>query len=135
MVKLRAIESRLNAPKSRFDTMKKATGSWRSDLSAAKRGYDRHWRRYREQYLSEHRYCCYCLRERGLLGTESNEVVEARFDAVALVRMRASVVDHIKPHRGDIKGPDSLFWRASNHQALCKHCHDSVKQKEEAKMK
>ena len=131
MAKLKAIESRLSAPKSRFDKMKKATGSWRGDLSAAKRGYDRRWREYRARYLNEHRYCRYCLQQHGLLGTESNEVIEDRFDAVTLVRMRANVVDHIVPHRGDIKGADSLFWRESNHQALCKHCHDSVKQKEE----
>jgi 5-methylcytosine-specific restriction endonuclease McrA len=37
----------------------------------------------------------------------------------------ATVVDHIKPHRGD----PELFWDASNHQALCKHCHDSHKQR------
>lgn len=37
----------------------------------------------------------------------------------------ATVVDHITPHKGD----SDLFWQASNHQALCKHCHDSHKQR------
>lgn len=32
----------------------------------------------------------------------------------------ASVVDHIIPHKGN----DDLFWDMSNHQALCKKCHD-----------
>lgn len=32
----------------------------------------------------------------------------------------ASVVDHIKPHKGDY----DLFWDEANHQALCKRCHD-----------
>ena len=32
----------------------------------------------------------------------------------------ATVVDHIKPHRGDQK----LFWDRGNWQALCKRCHD-----------
>ncbi len=36
----------------------------------------------------------------------------------------ATVVDHIKPHRGDQK----LFWDTANWQALCKPCHDSHKQ-------
>ncbi|MEY4427219.1 MAG: hypothetical protein RL535_1517 [Pseudomonadota bacterium] len=36
----------------------------------------------------------------------------------------ASVVDHIKPHRGDM----SLFADPSNLQSLCKQCHDSRKQ-------
>lgn len=33
---------------------------------------------------------------------------------------KATVVDHIKPHRGD----KILFWDESNWQALCKQCHD-----------
>ena len=32
----------------------------------------------------------------------------------------ATVVDHIKPHRGDAK----LFWDETNWQPLCKSCHD-----------
>lgn len=34
--------------------------------------------------------------------------------------VRATVVDHIIPHRGDQK----LFWDQNNWQALCKSCHD-----------
>ncbi|HEY6527263.1 MAG TPA: HNH endonuclease [Cellvibrionaceae bacterium] len=37
----------------------------------------------------------------------------------------AAVVDHIQPHRGDSK----LFWDKTNWQSLCKHCHDSHKQR------
>ena len=32
----------------------------------------------------------------------------------------ATVVDHIKPHRGDQK----LFWDRSNWQPLCEHHHN-----------
>ena len=32
---------------------------------------------------------------------------------------RATVVDHIKPHRGD----EGLFWDESNWQPLCAKCH------------
>lgn len=32
----------------------------------------------------------------------------------------AEVVDHVIPHRGDLK----LFWRRSNWQGLAKRCHD-----------
>jgi 5-methylcytosine-specific restriction protein A len=39
----------------------------------------------------------------------------------------ASVVDHIKPHKGDYE----LFWDADNHQALCKPCHDRHKQRQD----
>src|SRR6516162_1858958 len=36
---------------------------------------------------------------------------------------KATVVDHIKPHRGD----RHLFFCLSNTQSLCKQCHDSAK--------
>jgi hypothetical protein len=39
----------------------------------------------------------------------------------------AVVVDHIVPHRGDMK----LFWDSGNWQSLCKTCHDSFKQRQE----
>lgn len=39
----------------------------------------------------------------------------------------ATVVDHIKPHRGDQK----LFWDRGNWQALCKSCHDNKTLKED----
>lgn len=41
--------------------------------------------------------------------------------------MVANIVDHIKPHKGDL----SLFWDQGNWQALCKHCHDSHKHAQE----
>jgi len=34
--------------------------------------------------------------------------------------VKATVVDHIIPHRGDAR----LMWDESNYQALCKRCHD-----------
>lgn len=37
----------------------------------------------------------------------------------------ATVVDHIEPHKGDQK----KFWDKTNHQALCKPCHDSHKRR------
>jgi 5-methylcytosine-specific restriction protein A len=30
------------------------------------------------------------------------------------------VVDHIKPHRGDM----TLFWDPNNHQPACDECHN-----------
>lgn len=35
-------------------------------------------------------------------------------------RVRATVVDHVKPHRGDW----ALFTDKNNLQSLCKRCHD-----------
>lgn len=37
------------------------------------------------------------------------------------------VADHVKPHRGD----EHLFWDDANIKAMCKACHDSIKQSEE----
>lgn len=33
---------------------------------------------------------------------------------------KATVVDHITPHRGD----PGLFWDEANWQPMCKQCHD-----------
>ena len=76
-------------------------------ISAYKRGYNAMWRKARLSFLHINPLCKYCL----------------ELDIVT----PASVVDHIVPHKGDNK----LFWDMNNWQALCKFCHDSVKQKEE----
>jgi len=39
----------------------------------------------------------------------------------------ATVVDHIKPHKGD----EALFFNFDNLQSLCKACHDRHKQRAE----
>ena len=70
--------------------------------TAAQRGYNSKWRKARAEFLHWHPYCAMC-------------------GAVA------TVVDHIKPHRGD----DLLFWDRTNWQALCKQCHDGEKQRSE----
>ena len=66
--------------------------------TAAQRGYDGKWQRYRRLFLSEHPLCA------------------DPFGLHGLVLVLATVVDHIVPHRGDKR----LFWRGSNHQGLCK---------------
>ena len=38
------------------------------------------------------------------------------------------VVDHIRPHNGNLL----LFWDEGNLQALCKRCHDTEKQGQDA---
>lgn len=69
--------------------------------------YDHCWRKARAAWLAEHPLCEDCQR-RGIVAA-------------------ASVVDHIKPHRGDL----ALFWDRANWQALCKPCHDGHKQRAE----
>ncbi|ELH5809914.1 HNH endonuclease [Salmonella enterica] len=68
--------------------------------TAAQRGYDHRWRVYRAQFLSANPLCVICLRE-------------GRFTP-------ATVVDHITPVNGQ---RDPLFWKATNHQGLCRDCH------------
>ena len=68
--------------------------------SAAGRGYNSRWYKVSRQFLFVHPLCAECLK--------SGKYV------------RATVVDHIVPHRGD----KALFWDQNNWQALCKRCHD-----------
>ena len=69
--------------------------------SASSRGYGRAWQKASKQYLAAHPLCVMCM-------------AKGRY-------VKATVVDHIKPHRGD----PELFWdRDGNWQALCKRCHD-----------
>lgn len=67
---------------------------------AVERGYDSRWRKARAAFLQRNPLCAEC-RKNGVLTP-------------------ATVVDHIIPHRGDLK----LFWDEENWQPLCKNCHD-----------
>lgn len=86
--------------------------SWRAGKTTAERGYGGRWQRARLTFLSrsENALCRMCS-EQGLV-------------------QRATVVDHIEPHRGD----QALFWDTANWQPLCKRCHDSRKQGEERRL-
>lgn len=80
--------------------------SWRYGKSkTAARGYGSRWQKARAAYLRANPLCVFCLREGKTTA--------------------ASVVDHVKPHKGDTV----LFWASDNWQALCKKCHDSTKQR------
>ena len=68
--------------------------------SAAGRGYGAAWRKARKTFLQVHPLCEECR-------------MQGKY-------VKATVVDHIVPHRGDQK----LFWDRENWQALCKRCHD-----------
>lgn len=68
--------------------------------SASSRGYTSKWQRASKAYLRKHPLCAECMKV-------------GRYT-------KATVVDHITPHRGDQK----LFWDEGNWQPLCKACHD-----------
>ena len=69
--------------------------------SAAFRGYDRKWQAARKAFLEKNPLCAACMKAGRLTP--------------------ATVVDHIVPHRGDMR----LFWDEKNWQPLCKQCHDN----------
>jgi 5-methylcytosine-specific restriction protein A len=75
--------------------------------TAAERGYDSKWRKARAHYLQKHPLCVECHNE-GLINA-------------------ATVLDHIKPHKGD----KVLFWDRSNWQGLCKAHHDAKTARED----
>lgn len=75
--------------------------------SSRERGYSTAWDKARAGFLRLHPHCAECARE-GLI-------------------VRASVVDHVQPHRGD----QALFWSHANWQALCGNHHSSWKQQVE----
>lgn len=66
------------------------------------RGYTYKWQKASKDYLKKHPLCAECARK-----------TPPRFE-------KATVVDHIIPHKGDKK----LFWDRENWQPLCKQCHD-----------
>lgn len=68
--------------------------------SSCKRGYGRAWQKYRLRFLVANPLCVSC-KTKGRI-------------------VPATVVDHIKPHKGD----NVLFWNTTNHQAMCKTCHN-----------
>lgn len=67
---------------------------------STKRGYNSKWQVASRAYLRKHPFCTYHQRK--------GETIAAQ------------VVDHIRPHKGDMK----LFWDRDNWQPLCKSCHD-----------
>lgn len=85
--------------------MPKITASrpWRHLYNTAK------WQRLRRRQLSISPLCVMCA-EQGLIAV-------------------ATVVDHIKEHKGEAE----LFWDSLNLQSLCKPHHDVSKQRSEAK--
>lgn len=68
--------------------------------STKEKGYTSRWNKARLRFLKVHPLCVKC---------QSNGKLT-----------KATVVDHITPHRGD----QDLFWNQANWQALCKSCHD-----------
>lgn len=63
------------------------------------------WKALRKSWLRFNCWCVYCQQ----IG----------------IRRKATILDHIRPHRGN----RALFLDRSNLQSLCKACHDQHKQR------
>ncbi len=70
--------------------------------TARERGYTHEWEREKRAFLEDYPACRRCGRP-------------------------ATLVDHIKPHKGDKR----LFWDRANWQPLCAPCHNGWKQSSE----
>lgn len=77
----------------------------RERQGAHARGYDHRWRRASKSFLANNPFCVICA---------------ARPYPLSVIPVPATVVDHVKPHRGD----KELFWDETNWQALCTPCHN-----------
>ncbi|MFA5715948.1 MAG: HNH endonuclease signature motif containing protein [Candidatus Paceibacterota bacterium] len=75
--------------------------------TAAERGYDNEWAKYRLSYLKEHPLCVECEKEGRYIPSKD--------------------VDHIIPVKGQ---SDPLFWKPDNHQGLCHrhHCEKTARE-------
>ncbi len=63
----------------------------------------RRWKRRRAAFLALNPLCRFC-------------------EATSRVTL-ATIVDHIRPHKGD----EALFFDETNWQSMCKPCHDGAK--------
>lgn len=87
--------------------------------SSSSRGYGYAWQQARSQFLRENPLCA----EHAKQGRSEPAVV---VDHIVAPRL------HEAKESGDpvrIAEAQRLFWSRKNWQPLCKHCHDSVKQR------
>lgn len=84
--------------------------------TAAERGYGPRWQRERLEFMRDT-----TLRQ----GLREYPCCEEHLKHDRIVR--ATCVDHIKPHKGD----ERLMWDRKNWQCLCKDCHDRKTAKED----
>ena len=71
--------------------------------SAYERGYGSRWQKASKAWLRSHPLC------------QCPDCQEGKLRTIA-----ATVVDHIIPHKGDMR----LFWDNTNWQSMSKTCHD-----------
>lgn len=114
MVKLSGLKPRLNGLRSRIGRDTPATRVERDrvrDAQPWRRWYKTaRWQALRMAILTRDMFTCQWL-GCGRVEPDTSKLV----------------ADHREPHRGD----ERLFWDQDNLWCLCKHCHDSAKQRQE----
>lgn len=94
--------------------------SWRTDKqSSTAHGYGYKWRQARAGYLVLHPFCAYCLREVGVSYDQEAVTIGLQCTKAGIGLPYAQAVDHVTPHRGDMK----VFWDLANWQSLCSTHH------------
>lgn len=86
---------------------KKTNGMWYTH--DGKKLYGTRWQKERKVFLMNNPWCVMCKQDTRRM-------------------VKANVVDHVRPHKGDM----ILFWDKANWQSLCRTHHNSVKAREEA---
>ncbi|MCQ4257463.1 HNH endonuclease signature motif containing protein [Stutzerimonas stutzeri] len=87
--------------------------------SSTARGYGYRWQLAREDHLRRQPFCSMC-------STNTRPVLALIVDHVIAPRLKEAKAS------GDaeqLARAWKLFWSRDNWQSLCKHCHDSVKQR------
>lgn len=79
----------------------------REPRKSKRRFYNSEWEKARIAFLMAHPFCAECKRN-------GRDTI-------------ATVVDHIQPHKGDLK----LFWNQRNWQPLCTSCHNKKTARED----
>ena len=87
--------------------------------SSTSRGYGYRWQLAREDHLRRHPYCAEC-------STPDRPVAAVVVDHTIPPRLTEAKQSGIAER---ISEAWRLFWSRDNWQSLCKHCHDSVKQR------
>ena len=127
MARLTTLKSRLQLVPARMVSI--SADSWRSNKpSSTARGYGYKWQQARAAYLVKHPFCAYCLREAGISYEQDAVAIGIACADKGIGLPYAQVVDHVEPHRGDMK----LFWDSTNWQSLCTTHHSRDKQREES---
>lgn len=93
--------------------------------SSTQRGYGYRWQKLSKAYLKSHTLCACAncqaeIKKQRLLLDLADTKEDNYYLSIKIPSLAANVVDHKKPHRGDMK----LFWDRTNWQPMNEICHN-----------